>query len=439
MIKLAPSILSADYALLGQQLDAVAKGGADYVHLDIMDGHFVPNISIGVPVVESLRKQSKLVFDVHLMVENPKAFIEQFAKAGADIITFHIESCSDTAEVCEIIGMIKDAGKKAGLALRPDTELQKIFEFVPHVEMILIMSVMPGFGGQDFIVESLEKARELRDYARKSGLDLDIQMDGGINFSNVRDVINSGVNVVVVGSAIFGHANIHAVTKGFKGIFNEINKSKIKIVIFANGEADNLDFFKQIAEEANIIICCDGGANFADNLGLAPHLIVGDFDSLDLGLKAVYESKDVIFEEYPSDKDATDLELAVGLALKKFPDEIIILGGYGGRVDHFLGNIHTLVMAAKADVKASLVSSTTKAFIIDKFAEIPREDFDYISLVPLEAEVSGVTTTGLKYPLCKDILRIGTTVGISNEFMDIGATVSVENGLILAICTKTVS
>ena len=437
MIKLAPSILSADFSSLGLQLGSLAKGGADYVHLDVMDGHFVPNFSIGLPVVQSLRGQSALVFDVHLMVENPKAFITRFAQAGADIITFHVESCADADEIYEVISEIKATGKKTGLALRPDTALAEILEFVPHVDMVLIMSVMPGFGGQDFIAESLDRARKLRVYVDGLGYELDIQMDGGINFANVRDVLEAGVNVVVAGSAIFDHANIHAAARKFKNIFSEYEKTKTKIVIFANGEADDLDFFSKIAKSANYIICCDGGAGFAAKLGLVPHLIVGDFDSIDAHIKADYENKNVTFAEFPTEKNATDLEMAVEMALQKSPDEIIILGGYGGRADHFLGNIQTLVMAAKADTKAFLVSSATRAFVIDKYAEIPRENYDYISLVPLEAEVSGITTTGLKYPLRSDTLHIGTTVGISNDFVDSVATVVVDKGLLLAICTRT--
>ena len=167
-----------------------------------------------------------------------------------------------------------------------------------------------------------------------------------------------------------------------------------------------------------------------------PHLIVGDFDSLDADVKVNYESKSVEFAKFPAEKNATDLELAVDIALQKSPDEVVILGGYGGRADHFLGNIQILARAAKAGIKAYLLSSTTKAFVIDKFAEIAREDYNHVSLVPLEAEATGITTTGLKYPLCADTLRIGTTIGISNEFVDDVATVTVNDGLVLAICTK---
>jgi len=436
MIKLAPSILSADYNLLGHQLEIVANAGADYVHIDVMDGHFVPNISMGFPIIQSLRKQSNLVFDVHLMVDNPKAFITRFAQAGADIITFHVEACTDAAEVYEIIGMIRAQDKKVGLALRPDTPLADILEFVPHVDMVLIMSVNPGFGGQELLPESFDRARELRDYVAGSGHNLDIQMDGGINFTNVRNAIKSGANVIVVGSAIFAHANIHAATKKFKGIFGEFRENTTKIVIFTNGAADDLDFFAQVVEDADYVICCDGGARYAAELGITPNLIVGDFDSIDTVTWSNFKSKNVTFAEFPTDKDSTDLELALELALKRSPDEIVILGGYGNRMDHFLGNIQILVMAAKADVKASLLSSSTKVLVIDKFAEIPRDNYDYISLMPLEAEVSGITTTGLKYPLCSDTLRIGTTIGFSNEFVDYVAAIAVENGLLLAICTK---
>ena len=435
MIKLAPSILSANYSLLGQQINEITKGGADYIHIDVMDGHFVPNISIGFPIVQSLRKQSSLVLDVHLMIDNPKSFVTRFAQAGADVITFHIECCADAAEVYEIIDMVKAADKKVGLSLRPNTPMEEILEFVPHVDMILIMSVNPGFGGQDFIQDSLVKARKLRDYVNTEGYTLDIQMDGGINLSNVQDVLEAGVNVVVVGSAIFHHANIQAATKQYKRIFRRHEKSENKIIIFANGQMDNANDCIQIAQSANFVICCDGGASHAAEMGIVPHLIVGDLDSLDEAIKADFMRQNVKFEEFAAEKDATDLELAMHIALQRDPDEIVILGGYGGRTDHFLGNLQVLINAAKAGVEASLVDSTTMTFVIDKFTEISRKNYDYISLIPLEAEVKGVTTGGLKYPLYESTLCLGSTVGISNEFVNDVATVSINSGLLLAICT----
>jgi len=221
MIKLAPSILSSDFARLGRELDILSKAGADYVHLDVMDGHFVPNITIGPPVIRSLRPQCGLVFDVHLMISRPMDFIDSFALAGADIITFHLESASDTREVRDIITKIKSAGKKVGIALRPGTDIQCAYEFVQYVDMVLIMSVNPGFGGQEFIAASLDKARRLRQYLDSLGLNADIEMDGGINLANVREVLNAGVNVVVVGSAIFDRGDICAATSEYLKIFEE--------------------------------------------------------------------------------------------------------------------------------------------------------------------------------------------------------------------------
>ena len=218
---LAPSILSADFACLNTQLQAIEKAGAAYLHLDVMDGHFVPNISIGIPVVQSLRKETDMVFDVHLMISNPKAYVQKFAQAGSDIITFHMETCGDSQEVYELINLIKSAGNKVGISLKPDTPLQSVYEFIEHIDMVLLMSVNPGFGGQDFIKSSLEKAYMLRNYADSKGIMLDIEMDGGINLDNMRDVIDAGVNVIVVGSAIFKETDIFHAAQKYINIFEE--------------------------------------------------------------------------------------------------------------------------------------------------------------------------------------------------------------------------
>lgn len=217
--KLSPSILSADFANLGCQLDILKQAGADAVHLDVMDGIFVPNISIGLPVIKSLRKHSDLIFDVHLMIENPKEYVERFAQAGADIITFHVESCDNAAEVFEVINLIKAAGKRAGLTLKPETPIESIYEFVPHLDRLLIMSVKPGYGGQKFMPDSLEKVRKLRNFAPN----LEIEIDGGINADNVREVLAAGVNVVVVGNGIFRSeaADVYAATMEFVKLIEE--------------------------------------------------------------------------------------------------------------------------------------------------------------------------------------------------------------------------
>lgn len=215
MNKLAPSILTADFRKLGEELDIIEKAGAHYAHIDVMDGHFVPNITIGMPVVKSIRQCSKLVFDVHLMIEKPERYIERFAKAGADIINFHIEA---TDKPQEIIKQIKKLGKKAAMTLKPNTPITNIYEYIEELDMVLIMSVEPGYGGQSIIYDALSKAETLRNYIEKKSLDVDIEMDGGIKLDNVRTVLNAGVNVIVVGSAVFDAADKSLATKEFLDI-----------------------------------------------------------------------------------------------------------------------------------------------------------------------------------------------------------------------------
>ncbi|MCL2396884.1 MAG: thiamine diphosphokinase [Defluviitaleaceae bacterium] len=211
----------------------------------------------------------------------------------------------------------------------------------------------------------------------------------------------------------------------------------MKIVIFANGEVGCADFAGHIAASANFVIFCDGGSRHGMNLGIRPDVIVGDLDSIDADVLAYFQDMDVVFEKFPAAKESTDLELAIGLAMTKNPAEIIVLGAFGGRVDHFLGNIHALIPVVKSKVKASLVDFAIKAMIIHEVAEITRESYDTISLIPLTSAASGVTTAGLKYPLRDEVLHIGTTRGISNIFVENTASVTVAEGLLLAICTKT--
>lgn len=198
---LAPSVLSADFSALGEDIAAVAAAGAEIIHLDVMDGQFVPNISFGAPVIASVRKVTDALFDVHLMIEEPVRYLEAFKKAGADIITVHYEACRDVKATLE---QIKAMGLKAGLAVSPDTPVSVVDSFIPLVDMILVMSVYPGFGGQSFIAGSLDKVRAVKEMVTKAGKEeMWIEVDGGIGLANIREVKAAGANVLVAGSAVF--------------------------------------------------------------------------------------------------------------------------------------------------------------------------------------------------------------------------------------------
>jgi ribulose-phosphate 3-epimerase len=201
MIKLAPSILSADFARLGEQIDEVTRAGADYIHVDVMDGHFVPNITIGAPVVASIRRVTNLPLDVHLMIEHPERYISDFAKAGADIITVHVEA---SPHLHGTIQAIKDLGAKAGVSLNPATPLSTIEEFIAHVDLVLIMSVNPGFSGQSFIPEALPKIASMRKLLEDRALRAELEVDGGITADNAPNIVAAGADVLVAGSSVFG-------------------------------------------------------------------------------------------------------------------------------------------------------------------------------------------------------------------------------------------
>ena len=212
MALLAPSILSADFADLGNDIKKTAKAGADWIHVDVMDGLFVPSISFGMPVIKSIRKTTDLPFDVHLMINEPIRYIKEFKEAGADLLTVHVEACSDTKATLE---EIKKVGMRPALSIKPKTPVSEIEEYLPMIDMLLVMSVEPGFGGQKLIPETVDKVRELRKIIDERSLDVLIEIDGGINLENVQDIVAAGTDVIVAGSAVFG-TDVEKNTGAFK-------------------------------------------------------------------------------------------------------------------------------------------------------------------------------------------------------------------------------
>ena len=214
MVKIAPSILSADFSKLGEDIERIDKGGADFIHIDVMDGSFVPNISLGLPVIKSIRNRTDKVFDVHLMINNPSNYIDDFIEAGADIITVHYEA---DQHIDRTINYIKSKGKKAAISLNPGTPTSVLKDLIANLDMVLIMSVNPGYGGQKFIPYCLDKIREIKEFSNKLNPSLLIEVDGGVDKTNVKEIIEAGANVIVAGSAVFCGGEISDNIKSLRG------------------------------------------------------------------------------------------------------------------------------------------------------------------------------------------------------------------------------
>lgn len=222
MIKLSPSILACDFNILGEQVQKAVEAGATYMHLDVMDGLFVPSISLGMPVITSLRKKTEVIFDTHLMINEPIRYIDEFVKAGSDIITVHVEACNDVKLTLE---KIKSYGIKAGVVINPQTPVSEVLPYLNMVDMILVMSVNPGFGGQKYIDEVTGKIADLRKIIDAIDREIELEVDGGVNMSNIKTVLEAGADVIVAGSAVFG-GDIEKNVKGFLDAFCQFEREK---------------------------------------------------------------------------------------------------------------------------------------------------------------------------------------------------------------------
>lgn len=449
--QLAPSILSADFNRLGEQIQRVEKAECRWLHIDIMDGMFVPSISFGMPVVKSIRKESSLYFDVHMMVKDPERYVEEFQSCGADMITVHAEACRDLAET---VKKIHETGADAGVAVNPDTPLSAVTDVMDQVEMILIMSVYPGFGGQKYIPESTERIRTLRRMLDEKGLEhVHIQVDGGINRATIDEVLAAGANIIVAGSAVFGsniEQNVRELQEKFlhtaKGRIRYKRQKKrqgnVRTCIISGGMIEPDFAFPYLQKQQfDIILAADRGLEFCYHYQIIPTYILGDFDSLSPEILNYYKENHVApIREFNPMKDNTDTDIAFQQAIVLGSSEITILGATGGRLDHFLSIVQNLKTAWEKKIPAYIVDSRNLITIpVETSFEIRKEEQfgKYVSFFPLEKEVASITLEGFAYPLDHHCLP-NTSGGlcVSNEIVEETAHVSYEGGILLMVQSR---
>ena len=450
--QLAPSILSADFNRLGEQIQRVEKAECRWLHIDIMDGMFVPSISFGMPVVKSIRKESSLYFDVHMMVKDPERYVEEFQSCGADMITVHAEACRDLAET---VKKIHETGADAGVAVNPDTPLSAVTDVMDQVEMILIMSVYPGFGGQKYIPESTERIRTLRRMLDEKGLEhVHIQVDGGINRATIDEVLAAGANIIVAGSAVFGsniEQNVRELQEKISHTAKRQNKiqkdrkkrqGNVRTCIISGGMIEPDFAFPYLQKQQfDIILAADRGLEFCYHYQIMPTYILGDFDSLSPEILNYYKENHVApIREFNPMKDNTDTDIAFQQAIVLGSSEITILGATGGRLDHFLSIVQNLKTAWEKKIPAYIVDSRNLITIpVETSFEIRKEDQfgKYVSFFPLEKEVASITLEGFAYPLDHHCLP-NTSGGlcVSNEIIEETAHVSYEGGILLMVQSR---
>lgn len=404
--QLAPSILSADFNRLGEQIQRVEKAECRWLHIDIMDGMFVPSISFGMPVVKSIRKESSLYFDVHMMVKDPERYVEEFQSCGADMITVHAEACRDLAET---VKKIHETGADAGVAVNPDTPLSAVTDVMDQVEMILIMSVYPGFGGQKYIPESTERIRTLRRMLDEKGLEhVHIQVDGGINRATIDEVLAAGATSswqALLYLAATSSRTCASCRKKFLHTAKRQNKiqkdrkkrqGNVRTCIISGGMIEPDFAFPYLQKQQfDIILAADRGLEFCYHYQIMPTYILGDFDSLSPEILNYYKENHVApIREFNPMKDNTDTDIAFQQAIVLGSSEITILGATGGRLDHFLSIVQNLKTAWEKKIPAYIVDSRNLITIpVETSFEIRKEEQfgKYVSFFPLEKEVTSIT------------------------------------------------